>query len=104
METSPAAQRLAKRFVAGETLADAIAVTRIGGQTCGYVAAPKDAGFFAHQVAVTLGDPIGNIYPVIAGLKTGDKVITSGTQFLQEGFPVHPLTPQPTAAPAAPPT
>jgi cell shape-determining protein MreC len=28
---------------------------------------------------------------VISGLKPGDKVITSGLQFLQEGAPVKPL-------------
>ena len=40
---------------------------------------------------VTLGETIGNTYPVLGGLKPGDKVITSGLQFLQEGAPVKPL-------------
>ncbi len=48
-----------------------LAVTRIGGQTFVYVAAPKGGGFSAHQVSVTLGEPIGNVYPVLAGLNTG---------------------------------
>ena len=47
-----------------------LAVTRVGGQSFVYVAAPRGNGFSAHQVAVTLGDPIGNIYPVLAGLQT----------------------------------
>ena len=38
-----------------------------------------------------LGDTVGNTYPVISGLKPGDKVITSGQQFLQEGAPVKPV-------------
>ena len=68
-----------------------LAVTRIGGQTFVYVAAAKGGGFTAHQVSVTLGEPVGNIYPVQAGLKTGDRVILSGIQFLQEGVPVQPM-------------
>ena len=68
-----------------------LAVTRIGGQTFVYVAAPRGEGFSAHQVSVTLGEPIGNVYPVIAGLNPGDRVILSGIQFLQEGVPVQPM-------------
>jgi RND family efflux transporter MFP subunit len=74
-----------------------LAVTRIGGQTFVYVAAPRGDGYFAHQVSVTLGEPVGNLYPVQAGLRTGDRVILSGIQFLQEGAPVMPLPPQPAA-------
>jgi hypothetical protein len=68
-----------------------LAVTRIGGQTFVYVAAAKGSGFAAHQVSVTLGEPVGNVYPVLAGLKAGDRVILSGIQFLQEGVPVQPM-------------
>lgn len=71
-----------------------LAVTRIGGQSFVYVAAPRGSGFFAHQVAVTLGEPVGNVYPVLGGLNTGDRVILSGIQFLQEGVPVQPLAGQ----------
>jgi multidrug efflux pump subunit AcrA (membrane-fusion protein) len=64
-----------------------------------YVAAAKDSGYIAHQVLVTLGEPIGNVYPVLAGLKTGDKVILSGIQMIQEGAPVQPMeTPGPAKA------
>jgi RND family efflux transporter MFP subunit len=76
-----------------------LAVTRIGGQSFVYVAAAKDSGYIAHQVLVTLGEPIGNVYPVLAGLKTGDKVILSGIQMIQEGAPVQPMeTPGPAKA------
>ena len=68
-----------------------LAVTRIGGQSFVYVAAAQGSGYAAHQVSVTLGEPIGNVYPVIAGLNTGDRVILSGIQFLQEGIPVQPM-------------
>ena len=76
-----------------------LAVTRIGGQTFVYVAAPQGAGYSAHQVSVNLGEPIGNLYPVLSGLKTGDRVILSGIQMLQEGAPVQPMAAA--AAPAA---
>ena len=68
-----------------------LAVTRVGGQTFVYVAAPRGSGFMAHQVSVNLGEAVGNAYPVISGLNPGDKVILSGIQFLQEGIPVQPL-------------
>jgi RND family efflux transporter MFP subunit len=68
-----------------------LAVSLIGGQTFVYLAAPKGDGYTAHQVPVQLGETVGNTYPVLGGLKPGDKVIVSGLQFLQEGAPVKPL-------------
>jgi RND family efflux transporter MFP subunit len=68
-----------------------LAVSLIGGQSFVFVATPKGDGYVAHQVAVNLGETVGNTYPVLSGLKPGDKVITSGLQFLQEGAPVKPL-------------
>jgi len=68
-----------------------LAVSLIGGQTFVYVAEPKGDGYVAHQVSVTVGETVGNSYPVISGLKPDDKVILSGLQFLQEGVPVKPL-------------
>jgi RND family efflux transporter MFP subunit len=83
------------RFTWGTSQAPTVpvlAVTLIGGQTFVYVAAPQGNGYMAHQVSVNLGEPVGNVYPVLGGLRTGDKVILSGIQFLQEGVPVQPLT------------
>lgn len=68
-----------------------LAVTRIGGQAFVYVAAQHGDGYIAHQIPVTLGETVGNSYPVKSGLNPGDKVILSGLQFLQEGAPVKPL-------------
>jgi RND family efflux transporter MFP subunit len=68
-----------------------LAVSLVGGQTFVYLAAPKGDGYIAHQVPVQVGETVGNTYPVLGGLKPGDKVITSGLQFLQEGAPVKPL-------------
>jgi RND family efflux transporter MFP subunit len=69
-----------------------LAVTRIGGQSFVYVATQAEHGSVAKQRAVTLGDTIGNDYAVEGGLKPGEKVITSGTQFLIDGAPVKPIT------------
>jgi RND family efflux transporter MFP subunit len=68
-----------------------LAVSLVGGQTFVYLASPKGDGYIAHQVPVQLGETVGNTYPVLGGLKPGDKVIISGLQFLQEGAPVKPL-------------
>jgi RND family efflux transporter MFP subunit len=68
-----------------------LAVSLVGGQTFVYLASPKGDGYIAHQVPVQLGETVGNTYPVLGGLKLGDRVIISGLQFLQEGAPVKPL-------------
>jgi RND family efflux transporter MFP subunit len=75
-----------------------LAVTQIGGQSFVYLAVPRGAGFMAHQVPVSVGDTLGNVYPVLKGLKPGDDVIVSGLQFIGEGAPVTPMK----GAPGAP--
>jgi len=68
-----------------------LAVSRQGGQTFVFVAQKQQDGHFAaHQTAVTLGETVGNSYAVSAGLKQGDQVIVSGTQFLVDNMPVMP--------------
>jgi RND family efflux transporter MFP subunit len=69
-----------------------LAITRIGGQAFVYVAEQGDKGTVAKQRAVTLGDTIGNDYAVTSGLKPGEKVVVSGTQFLIDGVPIQPTT------------
>lgn len=68
-----------------------LAITRIGGQAFVFVAKPQNGGYIAHEVAVTLGETVGNSYPILSGLNPGDKVIISGLQLLAEGAPVKPL-------------
>jgi len=68
-----------------------LAVMRQGGQPFVFVAQQQDGHFFAIQTSVTLGDTLENSYSVSAGLKAGDKVIVSGTQFLVNGMPVIPM-------------
>jgi len=74
-----------------------LAVTRVGGQPFVFVAQKTDKGTIAHQQAVQLGDTLGNVYDVTSGLKDGDMVIVSGTQFLVDGMPVQPMTGPPPA-------
>jgi RND family efflux transporter MFP subunit len=68
-----------------------LAVTRQGGQTFVFVAQPQKGGFIARQVAVALGDTVGNNYAVTSGLNAGDLVIVSATQFIAKDMPVMPL-------------
>ena len=68
-----------------------LAVSRLSGQTFVYVAKQQNGRYFALQTAVTLGDTVGNMYAVTAGLNPGDKVIVSGTQFLVNQMPVTPM-------------
>ena len=69
-----------------------LAITRIGGQPFVYVATEVNGSMVAKQRSVTLGDTIGNDYAVKSGLKRGEKVIVSGTQFLIDGTPVQPIS------------
>ena len=85
-----------------------LAVQQIGGQSFVFVAkaggpGPNGEGYTAHLVPVTLGEAIGNNYPILGGLAEGQKVIVSGLQFIGEGAPVQPMTgpPGPPASPAA---
>jgi RND family efflux transporter MFP subunit len=80
-----------------------LAVTRIGGQSFVFIAAPNGNAYSAHQVSVALGEPVGNLYPVEGGLKPGDRVIISGIQLLQEGMPVMPLPSGPAGSGPHPP-
>jgi RND family efflux transporter MFP subunit len=71
-------------------LVPVLAVTRINGQFFAYVAEGTDKALTAHQRQVRLGEMIGNNYVVLDGIKSGERVITSGTQMLFEGAPVTP--------------
>ena len=43
------------------------------------------------QTPVKLGPLQGNSYPVLSGLQTGDRVVTSNTALLRSGMPVNPV-------------
>lgn len=65
-----------------------LAVNRINGQFFVFVAVDDGKGTVARQKQLKLGDTVGNNYAVLEGLKPGEHLIVSGTQFLQDGFPV----------------
>ena len=68
-----------------------LSVSRLAGQYFAFVAEPQNGGsYLAKQKALTIGQTVGNNYEVRDGIKPGDKVIISGTQFLQDGVPVIP--------------
>jgi RND family efflux transporter MFP subunit len=65
-----------------------LAVTRINGQPFVFVAVNEGKGTVARQKLLKLGDMIGNNYAVLDGIKAGDHIVVSGSQFLQDGAPV----------------
>jgi RND family efflux transporter MFP subunit len=68
-----------------------LAVSRLAGQYFAFVAeANNGGGFVARQKPLTIGQTVGNDYEVQDGIKPGEKVIVSGTQFLRDGAPVVP--------------
>jgi RND family efflux transporter MFP subunit len=70
-----------------------LAVSRLGGQYFAFVAEPQNGGsFVARQKPLTIGQTVGNDYEVQDGIKAGDKIIISGTQFLVDGVPVIPMS------------
>jgi len=101
---NPAAQlRIAQQVRAQITwgvhqgpLVPVLSVVRINGEFFVFVASRESNGTFARQKVLKLGEPLGNDYPVLSGLQGGEHIITSGTQFMQDGMPVA----EQTAAPA----
>ena len=75
------------------------AVARVSGQYFVFVAESADGkpggpggpgGLVAHQRAITVGSIVGDDYPVLEGIKPGEKVVISGSQKLVDGAPVAP--------------
>lgn len=68
-----------------------LAVSRLAGQYFAFVAEPEKSGsYVARQKPIKVGQTVGNDYEVSNGIKPGDKIIVSGTQFLLDGMPVIP--------------
>jgi len=87
---------------APEPVIPVLSVSRLGGQPFVYIAATQNGKSVASQRPVTLGGTQENNYVVLSGLKAGDQLIVSGTQFLQDGMPVMPMSAGPPKGPAAP--
>jgi RND family efflux transporter MFP subunit len=67
-----------------------LAVSRISGLFFVFVAEGKEGSLVAKQRPLKVGEIVGNDYVVLEGIKPGDRVIVSGTQFLRDGAPVTP--------------
>ena len=80
-----------------------LSISRINGQFFAFVAVNEGKGPVARQKLLKLGDNIGNDVEVLEGVRAGDHLIVSGTQFLQDGAPVTermapPAEPKPKSA------
>jgi RND family efflux transporter MFP subunit len=64
------------------------AVLRINGQFFAFVAEGADGKLVARQRAIKVGQIVGDTYPVLEGLKVGDRVVVSGVQRLADGAPI----------------
>lgn len=76
-------------------------VVRINGQFFAFIANEADGKLVAKQRAVKVGPIVGNNYPVLEGIKPGERVITSGVQKLADGAPIQATAQQPAAQPHA---
>lgn len=63
-------------------------VSMLAGQPFVFVAKEDAKGLHAQQVAVELGEIIGEKYQILKGLNPGDKVVRSGIQNLVDGIPI----------------
>jgi RND family efflux transporter MFP subunit len=72
-----------------------LSVSRISGQYFAFVAEAEKDSLVARQRPVKVGEIVGNDYVVREGIKEGDRVIVSGTQFLRDGVPVSPQSAEP---------
>jgi RND family efflux transporter MFP subunit len=64
------------------------AVLRINGQFFAFVAEEAGGALTAKQRAIKVGPIVGDNYPVLEGLKPGDRVVVSGAQKLADGAPI----------------
>jgi RND family efflux transporter MFP subunit len=80
------------------------AVARISGQFFAFVAEgpDKDGKLVARQRAIKVGPIVGDDYPVLEGIKPGEKIVVSGAQKLREGAPIAPAPDAAAPAPQAP--
>jgi multidrug efflux pump subunit AcrA (membrane-fusion protein) len=69
-----------------------LAVQRINGQFFAFVAENGDKGEVARQRMLRVGEMVGNNFAVLEGIKPGERVIISGTQFLADGAPISEST------------
>ena len=66
------------------------AVLRVSGQFFAFVAEDAGGKLVAKQRAIKVGPITGDNYPVLDGLKAGERIVTSGTMKLADGAPIQP--------------
>jgi RND family efflux transporter MFP subunit len=72
------------------------AVLRINGQFFAFVAEPGAGGALtAKQRAIKVGAIVGDDYPVLEGIKPGERIVVSGAQKLMDGAPIQEAPPSP---------
>jgi RND family efflux transporter MFP subunit len=73
------------------------AVLRINGQFFAFVAQDEGGKLVAKQRAIKVGPIASDHYPVLEGIKPGERVVTSGAQKLADGAPIaaQPAPPAP---------
>jgi RND family efflux transporter MFP subunit len=79
------------------------AVLRISGQFFAFVAEDAGGKLVAKQRAIKVGPIAGNNYPVLDGIKAGERVVVSGVQKLADGAPIQATTDAAGAQPPAKP-
>jgi RND family efflux transporter MFP subunit len=67
-------------------------VVRINGQFFAFVAEDAGGKLVAKQRSVKVGPITGQNYPVLDGIKPGERVVTSGAQKLVDGVPIQAAT------------
>jgi RND family efflux transporter MFP subunit len=65
------------------------AVLRVSGQLFAFVAEDAGGKMVARQRAIKVGPIAGNNYPVLDGIKAGERVVVSGVQKLADGMPIQ---------------
>ncbi len=68
-----------------------MAVQRVGNQSFAFVAEAQDSGLVARQRPVILGPILRDAYPVLEGLRPGDRLVLAGTQKIADGASIRPL-------------
>jgi len=66
------------------------AVARVNGQYFVFMAEEAEGKLIARQRVIKVGPIVGDNYPVLEGIKPGEKVVVSGSQKLREGAPISP--------------
>ena len=65
------------------------AVVRINGQPFAFVAEDSGGKLVAKQRGIRVGPITGDAYPVLEGIKAGERVVVSGAQKLADGAPIQ---------------